>query len=332
MDVSTKIDIIVSASYIFDVPSTSKCSEPFILLQYPDLKHRMIATCMYNKAVAKAETAGLLSKKKLNNMLMERGVFKDSDLKREEFLKKQIKAQKTLLSRMKFSKTKIEQLKVKIEKMEVELSNFLTTKESYLMNTSDAMAAQEKLDYLVWASLFYLDGTRIWDSFNLYMAEKDLVFKGELYTAALEFLYGFDTKELRYIARHPEWRIRYTSFLKGNFKLFGTDPKNYTKDQLGLLHWSNYYQSIYDMMPDDRPDDAIIEDDEKLDKYMDEYFKAIEQDRKVRQASNKGSDAFDRDEVIVTRFSGLYEDLEYDDVKPRESSSTGVIKGSKVKR
>jgi hypothetical protein len=84
------------------------------------------------------------------------------------------------------------------------------------------------------------------------------------------------------------------------------------------MYWSNFYQNIYEMMPDDRPDDDVIESDTMLDAYMEEYYKGIEQNRTISRSRGRGSNAFDSDEVIVTRFSELYEQLDYDD--PRESA------------
>ena len=34
-----------------------------------------------------------------------------------------------------------------------------------------------------------------------------------------------------------------------------------------LLNYSRFYQQIYDMMPHERPDDKLLENDEELDKW-----------------------------------------------------------------
>ena len=334
LSVNLKIDLIVSSMLIIESPSelVSARSDisPFIVLKYPTLKDRLLSDCIYKKAVNKAKSDGFMSSNALEKTLLKRGVFREEEYVKEEFLVKQVEAQKILLDRMRVSKDKIALLKAKIEKLESELVDIRTKRTSYLINTYESVASQEKLDYLVWASLFDLADKRVWDTFDDYMNETDMEVKNILYAKSIEFLYGFDIKDLRYIARHPEWRVRYTSFLKGNFPLYPCSPDNYTKDQLGLMHWSNYYQSIYDMLPEDRPDDAIIEDDAKLDKYMEEYFKELEQSRKISHARNKGADAFDREEVIVTRFNELYEDLDYDKV-PKANNECKILHVGKVK-
>ena len=53
--------------------------------------------------------------------------------------------------------------------------------------------------------------------------------------------------------------------VKTSDPLFGIPISDYSVDQLMVLYWSHYYQSIYEMLPDDRPEETIIEDDAALD-------------------------------------------------------------------
>jgi len=92
---------------------------------------------------------------------------------------------------------------------------------------------------------------------------------------------------------------------------------------LNLAYWSHYYQNIYEMMPEDQPNEDIIEDDEALDAYLKDYYKERTQDVAARKSKrNMGTgklSAFDNNEVIVTKANELYEDIEYD--KPREAQA-----------
>jgi hypothetical protein len=108
--------------------------------------------------------------------------------------------------------------------------------------------------------------------------------------------------------------------MKTSEPLFGIPTSEYTIDQLNLIYWSNYYQSIYEMMPEDRPSDFVIEDDEALDAYMENYYKDRNKEVAARKSKSKRGgklSAFDSEEVIVTRSHELYEDIEYD--TPREA-------------
>jgi len=85
------------------------------------------------------------------------------------------------------------------------------------------------------------------------------------------------------------------------------------------------------MLPEDRPPDFIIDDDEALDAFMEDYYKEYEKEtaarRDKKRLGNSKLSAFDQEEVIVTRAHELYEDIEYD--KPREAQ---VIKDRNIIR
>jgi len=100
------------------------------------------------------------------------------------------------------------------------------------------------------------------------------------------------------------------------------------------LYWSNFYQSIYEMMPDDQPDDSVIKDDEALDSHMELYFKKREEERKDSKSSKRGVgsqsklDAWDRgDELIITPAHPAYHDLQYSEerLKDTVTESSDVV-------
>ena len=74
------------------------------------------------------------------------------------------------------------------------------------------------------------------------------------------------------------------------------------------------------MMPEDRPSDMVIDDDDALDAYMKAFYEERNREDATRRHTGKRSgrlSAFDSEEVIVTGSHELYEDIEYD--TPRES-------------
>jgi hypothetical protein len=92
---------------------------------------------------------------------------------------------------------------------------------------------------------------------------------------------------------------------------------------LNLAYWSNFYQSVYEMMPRDRPPDSVIDDDDSLDAYMKDFYEERNREDASEWSKNKTKSgrgklsAFDKEEVIVTQSNELYEDIDYD--KPREA-------------
>ena len=120
----------------------------------------------------------------------------------------------------------------------------------------------------------------------------------------------------RSLSRHVLWRIRYTAGLKIGGPLFPQGLHSITPDQQNLLYWSNYYQSIYEMLPDEQPDEDIINDDDALDAYMERYFKEREADRNdgrlKRSSGNKGRlSAKETDEVLITSNNPEFLNMDY---------------------
>jgi hypothetical protein len=94
------------------------------------------------------------------------------------------------------------------------------------------------------------------------------------------------------------------------------------------MYWSHFYQSVYEMMPDDRPSDDIIEDDDALDAYMKDYYdeKSRERAASQGQSKNRGKNtAWNHQENIVFKSNPLSEDISYSKtpVKVEKAKVTG---------
>jgi len=97
-------------------------------------------------------------------------------------------------------------------------------------------------------------------------------------------------------------------------KLFPREVYDYSVDMVSLVYWSNFYSSLQEMMPEDRPEDSLIADDAALDAYMEDYFK--EQNRKHAEARGNGnrrgkSSAWSHEEVLVTKAEPAHQDIQY---------------------
>lgn len=88
-------------------------------------------------------------------------------------------------------------------------------------------------------------------------------------------------------------------------------------------------------MPEDRPSDIVIDDDDTLDAYMKEFYAERNRDEAARKSKYKRSgklSSFDSEEVIVTRSHELYEDIEYDSPKEAQKLKDRVDIKKKTKR
>jgi len=235
-------------------------------------------------------------------------------------LKGQLEAQEILLGKTTRVKANQERIKNIINRIRHEINEIQFKKQSKMMLSADTKAEEERSFYICSRCVYKDDGSLFWLAYKDALNEKRLELRDAILLAFLRFNAGLPTPIIRELSRSSVWRIRYVNSVKTSDPLFGAAAADYTTDQLNLSYWSNYYQNIYEMMPEDRPSDVVIEDDDALDAYMKTYYQERTQEDAARRSKSKTSgklQAFDAEEVIVTASNELYEDIEYD--KPREA-------------
>jgi hypothetical protein len=292
-----------------------------LIFRQPDNFARQKANDLYKRLYSQALEEGLLSVDELDKLIRDRGIFTEEDEEKIASLESKLYAQKVLLGKTVKVQARQDRIKGVINKLEEEIARIKYKRLSRLQMSADHKAEEEKTFYLCWACT-YKDNEKdlYWPSYDYLISDSDINFKTEVVSEFLRFFNGIPTEIIRIIARSNLWRIRYVTSLKVSEPLFGVPTSQYTNDMLNLAYWSNFYQSVYEMMPDDRPPDSIIEDDEALDAYMHEYYEERSREDASRRGKkfNKGKlSAFDKEEVIITQSNELYQDIKYD--KPREA-------------
>lgn len=308
------------------VQAESQKGPVFVVFSFPNSDEIMASRYIRERALIEATKEELPSREDIERIIEERGMI---DHDRITELESKIKAQERLLSL-----TKIEGRRKPVEETIERYSQEILTlqSEAHLMYalTREYRADEESLLYLSWAATHNLDGTKYWEDFQAFEDETDIVFRTSVIDKYADFNRGSTTAEIRFLARHVLWRIRYTAGLKLGGSLFTRGLSDLTPDQQSLLYWSNYYQSIYEMLPDDQPDDDVINDDEALDAYMESYFKQREQERnqgrfKRRSGGSGKLSAETSDEVIVTTNHPEYLQMAYSDQRVKSGSDAADV-------
>jgi len=287
----------------------------------PDNHVKLAANSIYDKVYKDALDDGILSLKDLEKLIKERNIFTSEDEAEVDNLKSKLEGQRVLLSKTTKVKARSDRIKEVIAGLEREIRIIEHKKYSKLSMAAETKAEEERSNYLCWSSIYDENGESLyWLRYEDFLKEDNMSLRGNVLAAFLKFYGGIDTKIVRYIARSSLWRIRYVTSQKVSDPLFGVPTSQYTNDMMNLAYWSNFYQNIYEMLPEDRPSDLLIEDDEALDAYMQAYYKERNQEDNARRSRNttRGKlSAFNSEEVIVTKSNELYEDIEYD--KPKEA-------------
>ena len=299
-----------------------------LIFKYPAKDDQLIASLIYQRSLKEAEKMEIPSIDEVESLIRERGIFTEEDEAQIERLKSKMAGQKAVLAKTTRVKARVDRLTNIIANIQKDINKILLKREMQLENTRERKASEDKFLYLTRKSVYDpFTGLLYWASEEDFDNEVDFKFRRNVLLDYIVFSYGLQPNVLRYIARSNVWRIRYVTSLKTGADLFGCPIKDYNVDQLMLLYWSHYYQSINEMLPDDRPSEEIIEDDEALDAYMKDWQAEKSRERTASRAQ-KGQkygekSAWDHGETLVMRSNPMHQDIEYSETLAEKSKTSG---------
>jgi len=316
-EVEEYLEIISTGSKITEVDSK------VILLRYPTANIRMMSKFIYKTEYKLSVDEGMLTHSQMADIIKERNWVSETDRNQLSKLESQITAQRILLSKTTRVKANKERIKNIIQDLKLKKAVIENKERSKFAMTADTKAEEARILYLCYNSVFNVDNDSLyWATFDDFKKEYDYMFRQAVLTEFISFYTGISTTTIRALARSNLWRIKYVTSVKTGEDLFGVPVSNYTGDMLNLAYWSHYYQNINDMMSEDQPPEDIIEDDDALDAFMQDYHNERTKDiaeRKHRKGNRGKLSAFNQEEVIVARTNELFEDIEFDE--PREAAA-----------
>jgi SepF-like predicted cell division protein (DUF552 family) len=291
-----------------------------LVFKFPSNEIKQRAQLVYDHSYEEAVKAGMLPSEKLEELVEARNLITADEIKKLKKLKDQLEAQEILLGKTTRVKANQERIKQVINRLRNEIRHIEFKKSSKLLMSAETKAEEDRTFFVCSQCVYHENDELFWASYDMAKKETRIDLKDNILIAYLRFYSGLPVNIVRELARSGMWRIRYINSMKTSDPLFGVPTSCYTTDQINLSYWSNYYQNIYEMMPEDRPSDMVIEDDDALDAYMKTFYEERTREEAARKSKNKRSgklSAFDSEEVIVTRSHELYQDIEYD--TPREA-------------
>lgn len=293
-----------------------------VSFRYPKKKERTIADVVYKKTFHRAVKDGMQTEEEMMKILEGRGIWSEKDQKKADALRGQIDLRKKKLADPDIDPDRKPYLEEAIEKIEEELWKVELRKENALMNSAERQSRQTKFDYLIWAcSRDPETGETLNQNYLTFLQSLEEGVRRKLLKEFVDFLDGHTVTEIRYMARSNLWRISYTSAAKASMPLFPGPISELTPDQLNLIWWSGYYQSIYEMLPEDQPEDWVIEDDDLLDKHMEGLHKERTKEHQAKRSERKlgNRTAMKMPESLVFRSHPDYDRLKYDKVNETQS-------------
>lgn len=290
-------------------------SDRYVLFKYPSSYEFKLATVEEQKLIRQGLKDGFLSVEEMTKALLDRGIWKIEYEEKVIELRSKISGLKVVKDDPSLTKTETRRkvLSDSIDKLEKELLDLEWIKESKLEQTAERKAKRARLDYLCWCSAHDLETRKkIFKSFGEYMISGNPELRADLLTNFINFIGGHTTEEIRFLARSNAWRVNFIVATQANTTLFNRAAIDFTPDQKNLVYWSYFYKNIYEMLPDDRPDDETIDNDEELDKWLEDYHQRRAEERQSARLTKVGSSsAMNKDEVLVFRSNPMYNKIEY---------------------
>lgn len=318
------LESIIHNKRLVSIDANSQCE--FVVFSHASADEHLRGRLVYKKALLEAEKEELPSISDVDLMLAKNNLIPKEDQLKIQELEEKLQAQKKLLDMTKIPgrRAPIEEV---IKKYKEELAEIRNKREIYYYMSRERKADEELILFLVWASTHNPEtGEKYWPSFSDFQKETNVLFTNEVIKQFSTFNRGLPTSTIRFLARHTLWRIRYVAALKVGGSLFCRDLADLTPDQMALLYWSSFYQSVYEMLPDEQPEETIIKDDDALDEYMERYFQRRDQERAAGKTEKRGItnksklNAWEKgDELIITPAHPAYTELAYTDSRLKDS-------------
>lgn len=229
------------------------------IIKHPTRMDRYKAQQIYNNSLRKNRYNDWYTKRSVQRLLEEQGIFSPEDDEKLKKLEKDLDNLKVQLFQSVLNVEKLNFVRKSLDRVKTLTAILNSSKYALDYLTLEGYASLEKSQYLIAVTLFDEDGSRI---FSDNYKEEDT--SGLVEECILEISHNQITAaQSRELARSEPWR-NYWGSDKDN--IFGKPAIDLTEEQRALLLYSKMYDGAYEHP--ECPEDSVIEDDDMFDGWM----------------------------------------------------------------
>ena len=166
----------------------------------------------------------------------------------------------------------LDETKKKKSNAEIKLAKLKYKRDQIVANTAEKFAETKKHEFLTRQITYLDDGSNLFEPKNHHIVSE---YNQVELIAKLAQLYFVDSvlkeSQIRLLARSNPWRLYYNPARHIGFNVFNRLPQDYTDEQISLLYWSSIYDYAFESS--NRPEQPIIDDDIRFDKWLDDQDK-----------------------------------------------------------
>jgi hypothetical protein len=250
----------------------------------PSLELETEAYCKYKMFYKRAIDEGFLTQEGEKKLLRQNLVWSDRDEQEMKQMVEDIKKLNAGRSQYRFQSNKLKSIDTATKRLEEEVTGHLLRKNSFLSQTANYQAMQDKFQFLLRECTEDLHGRLIWPTQEDLDADQDMK-RVNFLISKIFYEKIFPESEIRKIARNEPWRTTWRLSVKTGTSLFNRSASEFTRTQSDLCHWSMLYDSVYESM--ECPGSDVIEDDELLNRwFIDQYEKKSGNETTSSEVSN----------------------------------------------
>ncbi len=242
--------------------------EVIVIFKSLSMRQKSFVSFIHSKAQKDASSKGVLTRFEMKRLLKEREIWTPHDDETVELAADRIKEFLSLQKKLKKTSREYKRNQVMLSG-HLQAFNELKTKERDLFSpTAEVYSDEIRTLALIYCLAYDENEKQMWESWPDFFQEDDKTFVSNLIVALSSSMSSVSTKEIRKIARSPQWRFRWSGAKTNIIALFDKPVGELDLDQQNLLYWSQVYDSVYES--NEPPPDEVIENDDSLDKWFEE--------------------------------------------------------------
>jgi len=255
-----------------------------IVIHPPTLELIIESLQKYNEAYEIALSDSIMTEEEMSAWMKIQGLWNSYNDQKIEDLQKKLENLKVNIYEARQDKKSINSIRPVIRNTEYLLSQELSQKNTFFINTCEGMASTEKTSWLI--------------QNTTYKNKKLYDFSDLLLTQVIDYWHESFLSETkcRELARNEPWKSLWITREKAGIELF-LNAKNgeLTYNQKNLMIWSQMYDNIQESL--DCPSKEVIDDDDLLDGWfitqnrkrekekLEKEFESSTQNSKIKQSS-----------------------------------------------
>lgn len=273
--------------------------EQWVAVRFPSAIEYQVGLMEYERALARATQQGIPRERDVRKWLQQRELWTDQE---GQLAKLEEQIQQTREKLADLSERVYPIAKRQLIRLEVDRDWLQWQRAQFFEHTAEHHASVYRARYLLpFCVRDPLTDQPLWRDYGHFAHEVGGAEAHQLLQAFLEFLGGYETRVLRYLARGGgvsghRWRMIWTGARRARTPLFAHPVSEWNVNQLQLVYWTSFYDSVYEHF--ERPPQRIIDNDALLDQWVEAQQREMEE-RAQKHKHSVGRRAEDYDEVIV---------------------------------